>query len=292
MAPPAGGGRVSLLRLRIDPGAADGLFAGDGEYVDAVRRLRERPGIADEVFLHAYAYEMLERLRGVMAGESPSSDGAVVVPFWPPALLDAAGETVHSVNEIVALFPAWGEVELVRAGSDAIEREARRVLGAVRFDPRAYADHVEAAAVSGGWRIAGDLHDRATAGAFLFRADGRFLVERRPPAARVDPDVFDTPGGHLEVGEAPAAALARELKEELGIAPIQPRIAAVQFETTSDGTRYRHFVFLVTAWTGELAARQGQTLEWWSPHEARSRDAVQPRLGPAIAALVERGWLG
>ncbi len=46
--------------------------------------------------------------------------------------------------------------------------------------------------------------------------DGMLLVQRRPPHARFGAGLLELPGGKIEPGEAPAAALSRELVEEWG----------------------------------------------------------------------------
>ena len=48
--------------------------------------------------------------------------------------------------------------------------------------------------------------------------DSRILLCHRSPGRRWYPDVWDLPGGHVEVGESSADALKRELLEELGVA--------------------------------------------------------------------------
>lgn len=48
--------------------------------------------------------------------------------------------------------------------------------------------------------------------------EGRVLLVHRSPTRRAYPDVWDLPGGHLERGESPLRALAREMREELGVA--------------------------------------------------------------------------
>ena len=48
-------------------------------------------------------------------------------------------------------------------------------------------------------------------------SDGRVLLVRRSPASRINPDVWDLFGGHVNPGEHPDDALRREASEELGI---------------------------------------------------------------------------
>jgi 8-oxo-dGTP diphosphatase len=52
--------------------------------------------------------------------------------------------------------------------------------------------------------------------AVLEQPDGTFLLAQRP-TGKVYAGYWEFPGGKVEPGEAPAAALARELHEELGI---------------------------------------------------------------------------
>ena len=54
------------------------------------------------------------------------------------------------------------------------------------------------------------------AAAVLQKEDGRFLLAQRP-ADKVYAGYWEFPGGKIESGESPAAALARELHEELAI---------------------------------------------------------------------------
>ncbi len=51
----------------------------------------------------------------------------------------------------------------------------------------------------------------------ILRAGDRCFLQRRDPASRILPGRWEFPGGKLEPGEAPEAALRRELAEELGL---------------------------------------------------------------------------
>jgi len=46
---------------------------------------------------------------------------------------------------------------------------------------------------------------------------GRVLLGHRSPLRHRYPDVWDLPGGHVEQGESEPQALAREMREELGV---------------------------------------------------------------------------
>jgi 8-oxo-dGTP diphosphatase len=46
--------------------------------------------------------------------------------------------------------------------------------------------------------------------------DGRYLITQRPPTSSL-PLLWEFPGGRVEAGETDEAALARELREEMGI---------------------------------------------------------------------------
>jgi 8-oxo-dGTP diphosphatase len=54
-------------------------------------------------------------------------------------------------------------------------------------------------------------------GAMLQNADGRYLITQRPPKATL-PLLWEFPGGRVEEGESDEQALAREIREEMGVA--------------------------------------------------------------------------
>jgi 8-oxo-dGTP pyrophosphatase MutT (NUDIX family) len=81
----------------------------------------------------------------------------------------------------------------------------------------------------------------------LLRDGGRLLLCHRSPRRRWYPDVWDLPGGHVEPGELPGAALARELREELGVDVAAP--SGLPVHEVHAGT-FDMQIWLIEAWTG------------------------------------------
>ena len=97
---------------------------------------------------------------------------------------------------------------------------------------------------------------------------GRFLAAQRPEG-KPHAGFWELPGGKLEAGEAPEAALARELSEELGVTLSKARFwRVVEHAYPERGIRVRLHFFHVTEFGGEPAPREGQTLAWVTPGEA------------------------
>ncbi len=96
----------------------------------------------------------------------------------------------------------------------------------------------------------------------LIDADGRVLLAKRP-AGRPLAGLWEFPGGKVEPGETPEAALVRELYEELGIKVAPKCLAPLSF--ASHGYEAFHLLMPLYAcrkWEGEVTARQGQELAW------------------------------
>jgi 8-oxo-dGTP diphosphatase len=98
------------------------------------------------------------------------------------------------------------------------------------------------------------------AAAVLLRPDGRFLLAQRP-TGKVYADYWEFPGGKAERGESLAAALARELHEELGIDVTCAHPWIVQ-EYVYPHAHVRLHFFRVVGWTGELHPHEEQKLAW------------------------------
>lgn len=138
----------------------------------------------------------------------------------------------------------------------------------------------------------GEIPRRSTAGALLVRR-GALLLERRPDDARVYAGLWDIPGGHLEPGETPEAALLREMAEELSITPRRFFLAAVQDDHDPvTGTFYRHFVYLVQEWDGEPVQGEGAAVRWFGVEEALKLESLNPLIGFVLRDVLDKDWLG
>jgi 8-oxo-dGTP diphosphatase len=98
----------------------------------------------------------------------------------------------------------------------------------------------------------------------VLRDGNRILLCRRSPQHRRNPGVWDLPGGHVEPGELPGAALARELREELGIGIRAPSGAPAQ---EVHGDAFDMQIWLIEAWTGSpanVAPDEHDAIAWFT----------------------------
>lgn len=122
----------------------------------------------------------------------------------------------------------------------------------------------------------------------LIDRDGRVLLARRP-AHKAMGGLWEFPGGKVEPGETPEAALIRELEEELGISTWESCLAPLTF--ASHGYADFHLLmplFACRKWEGIVTGREGQELAWADPR--RLSDYPMP---PADLPLIPilRDWL-
>jgi 8-oxo-dGTP diphosphatase len=116
----------------------------------------------------------------------------------------------------------------------------------------------------------------------LADATGRVLLAQRP-AGRDCAGLWEFPGGKLEPGEDAHAALARELREELGIA-IAASVPLIRVPWCYPQRRIVLEVRRVAAWRGTPQPHDAQALTWAEPAAIDSM-TMPPADRPALAAL-------
>ena len=118
----------------------------------------------------------------------------------------------------------------------------------------------------------------------LVDVDGRVLLARRPPGKTMA-GLWEFPGGKVQDGEVPEAALIRELREELGIDVTEACLAPFTFASHA----YEAFhllmpLFVCRVWDGLVTAREGQELKWVRPRDMEGI-AMPPADVPLVAML-------
>src|SRR6186997_2578153 len=109
------------------------------------------------------------------------------------------------------------------------------------------------------------MADSVVAGALVEGC--QVLLCHRSPGRRWHPDVWDLPGGHVELGETPTEALKRELLEELGVSVHSlshrlDRICTPEFEMD---------IWQVTRWDGtpaNLVPEEHDAIAWFTADES------------------------
>ncbi len=103
--------------------------------------------------------------------------------------------------------------------------------------------------------------------AALFDASGRILLAQRPPGKALA-GLWEFPGGKVEAGESPEAALVRELHEELGIVVKAELLEPLKF--ASYGYPEFHLLmplFGCRSWSGTIRSGEGQSFAWVAPDQ-------------------------
>ncbi|MDR6789625.1 8-oxo-dGTP diphosphatase [Sphingomonas sp. BE138] len=116
--------------------------------------------------------------------------------------------------------------------------------------------------------------------AALIDDHGKCLMQQRP-AGKHHGGLWEFPGGKVEPGEHPAAALVRELAEELAITVARDALVPLGFATDMPVTM---LLYRCRRWTGTPRALAAQALRWDLP-AALAALPMPPVDVPLLAAL-------
>ena len=115
----------------------------------------------------------------------------------------------------------------------------------------------------------------------LIDPQGRWLMHRRP-VDKAHGGLWEFPGGKVEPGETPEAALIRELDEELGIQTWDSCLAPLTFASHAYETFHLLMpLFACRRWQGIVRPQEGQQLAW-----GRSADLMSYPMPAADIPLI------
>lgn len=101
--------------------------------------------------------------------------------------------------------------------------------------------------------------------AALVDGDRRVLLQQRAPG-RAMAGLWEFPGGKVEPGERPEAALVRELEEELGIAVEAASLSPAAFASADNQGRHMLLLlYLCRQWRGDPRPLDAAELRWVRP---------------------------
>jgi 8-oxo-dGTP diphosphatase len=117
----------------------------------------------------------------------------------------------------------------------------------------------------------------------LYDASGRVLIAQRPPGKALA-GRWEFPGGKLHDGESADDALAREMREELGVEVLAAERLMRYPHEYPDRVVWLD-MWIVREWRGEPRGLDGQALKWVEPARLNGEDILEADQ-PIVAALM------
>ena len=118
----------------------------------------------------------------------------------------------------------------------------------------------------------------------LVDVDGRVLLAQRPEGKTMA-GLWEFPGGKVDPGETPEAALIRELKEELAIDTKESCLAPFTFASHEyDDFHLLMPLYLCRRWWGSIVPQEGQAVKWVRP--VRLGDYPMPPADKPLVAML------
>ena len=119
----------------------------------------------------------------------------------------------------------------------------------------------------------------------LVDTDSRILLAQRPEGKSFA-GYWEFPGGKIEKGETPEAALIREIREELGVETQDSCLAPVSFASHPyDDFHLILLLYVCRRWQNTPQALEGGALEWVRPQ--RLRDYQMPPANLEFIAVLQ-----
>ena len=136
------------------------------------------------------------------------------------------------------------------------------------------------------WSTADGVRLLPVVAAALVDRQGRVLLQRRPPGKQMA-DLWEFPGGKIEPGEAPEAALVRELAEELAIGVDPATVTPLTFASAALGDRHLLLMlYLVRDWQGEPQPLEASALA--GVHPSAMHELAMPPADVPLVVMLER----
>jgi 8-oxo-dGTP diphosphatase len=120
--------------------------------------------------------------------------------------------------------------------------------------------------------------------AALYDQAGRVLIAQRPPGKHMA-GRWEFPGGKVGRNETESAALARELREELGVDVTAAR-PFMRLTHSYDDRDVELSLWIIEQFTGTPAALDAQQLRWVVPAQLPAEDILEADQ-PFVAELID-----
>jgi 8-oxo-dGTP diphosphatase len=118
----------------------------------------------------------------------------------------------------------------------------------------------------------------------LIDRDDRVLLAQRPPGKSLA-GLWEFPGGKVDPGETPEAALIRELKEELAVDTAESCLSPFTFAShTYEDFHLLMPLYVCRVWQGNPTPMEGQKLAWVRPLQMKDYP-MPPADKPLVAML-------
>ena len=113
---------------------------------------------------------------------------------------------------------------------------------------------------------------------------GRVFVQQRPNGKAMA-GLWEFPGGKVESGETPEAALMRELNEELGIIVNPKHLQSACFACEPlEGSQLLLLLYICRQWHGVISPHEAPAIQWLQP-DMLHHLPMPPADGPLISML-------